>query len=211
MPRKSTHRAASRKRPGRIRFVLVRHGQAGDKPPPTRPEYGAPLTPLGRRQARRVAKRLARERFDHIYASDLSRAHETARAIVAFHEDTPLTVDGDIREVGGEHIIRRPGRRSEEVRRRTRRERQRVERFWRRALRRHRDGERVLIVAHGNLIRLLVPLMAGADPKRAMRLETHNASVTEVLAFKGGPAPWGGKAMVLLANCTKHLRPTQVT
>lgn len=40
-----------------------------------------PLSGLGERQAQLVAERLQNERFTHIFSSDLSRAHETAKAI----------------------------------------------------------------------------------------------------------------------------------
>lgn len=41
-----------------------------------------PLTELGRRQAKLLGKRLARERFDHIYVSPLLRARQTAEPIL---------------------------------------------------------------------------------------------------------------------------------
>jgi broad specificity phosphatase PhoE len=42
-----------------------------------------PLSPLGCEQARALAERLADEPFDALYASDLERAHATARALGA--------------------------------------------------------------------------------------------------------------------------------
>ncbi|MQC83254.1 MAG: histidine phosphatase family protein [Chloroflexi bacterium] len=65
-------------------LVFIRHGQA------VRNATGViggwrdyPLTDLGRDQARRAAVRLAATRVDTIYASNLSRASETARIIAA--------------------------------------------------------------------------------------------------------------------------------
>ncbi len=67
-------------------LILVRHGQAesnalgvigGSR------DY--PLTDLGRDQARAAARRLAGTRIDAIYASDLSRAAETASLIAEPH------------------------------------------------------------------------------------------------------------------------------
>ena len=59
-------------------LYLVRHGQyhtAEDSP-----KYGQ-LTPLGRRQAQRVGKRLASVEFDVLHHSDMARAVETAALI----------------------------------------------------------------------------------------------------------------------------------
>ncbi|MFC1526985.1 histidine phosphatase family protein, partial [Candidatus Latescibacterota bacterium] len=70
-----------------LKILLVRHGQQGGDE--RQGELGPPLTALGNEQAARVADRLARERFAHIYASDLSRAHHTALAICRYHADTP--------------------------------------------------------------------------------------------------------------------------
>ncbi len=49
-----------------------------------------PLNPRGRRQAALLAARLTAERIDAIYASDLRRAWETARAIAAPNLDARL-------------------------------------------------------------------------------------------------------------------------
>ncbi len=186
-----------------MRVVLVRHGQAAGEPRPG--ELQAPLTPLGVRQAARVARRLADEKFDHIYFSDLSRAYHTAQAIRRYHRRTPYTVSRDIREVAGHHNHRGPTPRRKGVQERLRRDRKAVGRFARRLLRRHRPGERVLVVAHGNLIRFLISTLAEVNPKRSIFVETSNTSVT-VLHLREGRL-----RSVELANCVKHLLPRQVT
>ena len=63
-----------------LTMVFVRHGEADAHN--VDQNLGAPLTRLGRRQAARVGKRLADEKFDHIYTSNLSRAYDTAAAIL---------------------------------------------------------------------------------------------------------------------------------
>ena len=63
-------------------LILVRHGEAVSKATGViggSSDY--PLTDLGRDQARAAAARLAQTPLDAIYASDLSRAAETARLI----------------------------------------------------------------------------------------------------------------------------------
>ena len=181
---------------GFIRLVLVRHGECGGEP--RQPELGPPLTPLGRRQAARVAKRLAEEEFDHIYSSDLARAYETAQAIRACHAGTPYVASKDLREVGDHFDVSDP---TPELLR----QRQAVARFARRLMRRHRYGQSILIVAHERLIQLLVTLLAGLSPERTILLSCFNTSVTLLrVRRKGSP-------VLDAANCVTHLLPGQVT
>lgn len=56
------------------------------------------LNELGRGQARDLAERLGHEPIAAVYASDLSRARETAE-IVAAERGLPVTVDGRLREI----------------------------------------------------------------------------------------------------------------
>jgi broad specificity phosphatase PhoE len=62
-------------------------------------QFDSPLTDLGRDQARALARRLVREGWSisAIYASDLSRAAETAE-ILATGLDAPLALDERLRE-----------------------------------------------------------------------------------------------------------------
>jgi broad specificity phosphatase PhoE len=63
-----------------MRLWLVRHGEtawARERRHTGRTDV--PLSPAGEDQARRLGVRLARERFDRVFTSPLSRASETAR------------------------------------------------------------------------------------------------------------------------------------
>merc|ERR1712107_739148 len=76
-------------------IVVVRHGQATHNletfqrkdlvltDEPDTPIMNSPLTDVGQAQARLVAARLAETKFDLGFASDLVRAWDTAKAIVA--------------------------------------------------------------------------------------------------------------------------------
>lgn len=59
-----------------------------------------PLSDVGLEQARLVAQRLQKESFTHMISSDLSRAKETAEAIVRTNtaSSCPLNFDERIRE-----------------------------------------------------------------------------------------------------------------
>ena len=64
------------------RLVFIRHGQTlWNMDGRVMGQLDSPLSPLGERQARAVAERLAREPFDFLYSSDLGRAVQTARFI----------------------------------------------------------------------------------------------------------------------------------
>ena len=84
-----------------MEIVLVRHGQQ-DVPSAPNARIGdtvdAPLSDLGREQARLVGERFARESVDAVYSSGLSRAFDTGAAIGSHHGLQPVVVD-DLREV----------------------------------------------------------------------------------------------------------------
>jgi alpha-ribazole phosphatase len=78
-----------------LRLLLVRHGETDwNATGRYQGQSDIPLNATGQRQARAVARRLATERLDGIYASDLLRAWATAEAIAEPHD---LTVKPDAR------------------------------------------------------------------------------------------------------------------
>ena len=186
-----------------FKIVLVRHGQAGGEERPG--ELGAPLTSLGEKQAARVAKRLGKEHFTHIYTSDLSRAYYTGRAIRHFHPGTPFTVTASLREIG--RFMVKPGRApgGKAVQEDIRKRRAEIKEFAREILSEHTWDDQILIVAHGNLIRFLVSTLAGVNPKTAVLFEISNTSVNEVIIQNGS------FLYLYRTNDVHHLLPQQIT
>jgi broad specificity phosphatase PhoE len=83
-----------------MKLLLIRHGQSiANAEGRLQGQFDSPLTDLGREQARALARRLLREGWavSALYASDLSRAAETAE-ILATRLDATVTLDERLRE-----------------------------------------------------------------------------------------------------------------
>ncbi len=83
-----------------MKLLLIRHGQSiANAEGRLQGQFDSPLTDLGREQARALARRLLREGWavSALYASDLSRAAETAE-ILATTLDAPVILDKRLRE-----------------------------------------------------------------------------------------------------------------
>lgn len=82
-----------------MRLTIVRHAHSeGNELGLIQGGADFPLSKLGRAQASALAERLRSERFDAIYASDLTRARETAEAICAAHPNVRIAYDPRLRE-----------------------------------------------------------------------------------------------------------------
>ena len=81
-----------------LHIYFVRHGQTDwNQLRRFQGQQDVPLNELGRRQAEAIAGRLKGARFDALYASDLSRAGQTAE-IVNEHHGLPMARDVQLRE-----------------------------------------------------------------------------------------------------------------
>ncbi len=194
--------AATASNAARIRLYLVRHGE----PDSTDGEPDPGLTERGRRQAAALANRLRPIRFDAIYISPLRRALETAEPLLAGRDDAPTKVTADLCEVMKEHALVTVGRASVTTRGHLEAERDAMLRFINRVRHAHDAGQHVLIVAHGNLIRALIPLFGGRDPARSVLMEVHHASLSRLELWPGS-----GRAVLTLGNGTRHLTDADVT
>lgn len=82
-------------------FILIRHGETDwNRELRFQGQCDVPLNDIGRRQAQRLAERLAREPAHALISSDLQRACETAMPIGAQRADGPLApeLDAALRE-----------------------------------------------------------------------------------------------------------------
>lgn len=196
--------------------MLVRHGD-------TRLNSGerfwgqtdVELSDAGIEQAQRLRERLAGEKIDAIYSSDLKRAVHTAGVIAAARE-VKITTCAELRETNFGRVegltfeeiqqrypeltaswlswslsMRFPGGESvEELN-------ARVKRFLPR-LEKHKDGEVVLVVAHSASLRLLICHLLGIELVhwRQFRLDLASLSILDTY-------PQG--AILNLSNDVSHL------
>jgi broad specificity phosphatase PhoE len=134
-------------------LYLVRHGQyRGEDAATGTLEV---LTPLGRRQAVRLGRRLAPIPFDAIWHSDLPRAVETAQILAEQLPGVPRRASKLLREgipTAAAHFSPefRPARAQ------LLQTRQRMDQAFDRFVRASRKPRIELIVAHGNIIRYLI-------------------------------------------------------
>jgi broad specificity phosphatase PhoE len=148
-------------------LLLVRHGETDwNAAGRLQGHTDRPLNDYGRRQAKALAERLSAEHVDAIYASDLSRAKETAE-IVGERLGLAVVVDPDLREkhwgtweglTGDERVT------VEYVGESTEAHRDRVMAAIRRIVERH-PRQRVVVVTHGGSLRRIQAAVNGvADP-----------------------------------------------
>ena len=137
-------------------LLLVRHGETDwNADGRLQGHTDRPLSDFGRRQARQLAEELAEEKLDAIYASDLSRARETAE-IVGVRLGLGVVIDPGLREKDwgtweGLTAVERD--RVEFVGESTQAHQERILGALRRIAERHPRDCRVLVVTHGGSMR----------------------------------------------------------
>ncbi|WP_456476666.1 histidine phosphatase family protein [Oceanithermus sp.] len=198
---------------------LVRHGvTAHNQEGIWQGQRDVPLTPEGREQARRLAERLARLGFvwTTLYASDLSRAEETARILgerlgLAVRRDRRLreVCVGDLAGLTRDQVQARFGDYVERSRRDPWNARfpggetlaELYERVW--AFLSELGDGRHLVVSHGGAIRAAVLGVLEAESAVPWRIRLENTSITR-LHFPEGTR---GGGYVHAVGDAAHLEP----
>lgn len=185
---------------------MVRHGETVENANRIcQGHNGGHLSETGIEQARKLAFRLKDRKIDAVYASDLKRAADTAREIMAYHPELETRFDQRIRErcfgemqgkpmpadfdwdnlpSGVETIEEMCARTGE---------------FLEEVIARHSGEKTVLVVCHGGVKRSILTVFHGLTRKEYPDWDPiKNASVTE-LEIDGS-----GRKLALF-NCVKHL------
>jgi broad specificity phosphatase PhoE len=166
-------------------ILLVRHGETDwNAEGRIQGQTNSSLNERGREQARALAEQLAGEQIDAVYASDLDRARETAE-ILALRLDLPVVLDPALRERNfgsweGKTVAEleeqspgawarwREGNEGEGDVEDHLALAERVRDAIRRLAAAH-PGERILVVAHGGVIRVILTDAAGLSYPEARR------------------------------------------
>ena len=200
-----------------LHLMLVRHGESEwNAQGRYQGQTDVPLSALGRRQAERVAERLAGEKIDTVYASDLSGAWETAQTIA---EKSGLNVLSEprLRELKfgvlegltfDEAQAQYPGMIAAwlEDYTQTPEGGEPIEAFHARIvslleeLKQKHDGQVVLLVAHGGPLSEILRVVLGLSRERRWYLEMENTSLSEALIAEDFVS-------LKRLNDTCHLRP----
>lgn len=198
-----------------MRLILVRHGLSeGNERSLIQGHADYPLVDEGHRQATLIAQRLAQERIDHIYSSDLTRAKQTAEPIIRRHPKARVSYEPRLRERhygafenrskpdviarGAAQIgtwIAPPG--GEHIHAFTERVTNMLDRLYA-----QHQGETVLVVSHSGVLTRFLLTLAGASDDEYASYRPHNASVS-IIEFDTEK-----NHAVHLQNCTNHLRDT---
>jgi broad specificity phosphatase PhoE len=183
-------------------LYLVRHGHYHTEK--GTPNHGR-LTALGRRQAKRVGKRLAALDLHVMHHSDMLRAVETAQIIASeLGMAIPIRSSQLLRE--GVPTVPCPWL-PNLTRAEARQDRARMDAAYERYFRPPGAGERrELLVAHANIIRYFISRAMGDSVARWARVSLTQGSVT-VMAV--GPMP--GRARLIRFNDVGHLTPKMCT
>lgn len=183
-------------------LYLVRHG-AYAVDPKADESPGPGLLPLGIAQARLTGARLAALpfRFDAVVASPMTRAHETARVIVAELPGARLEIDPELAEctppTWRTEITADESAESMAACAAT------LDRvFARRFVPAAGAERRELLVAHGNVIRSLVIRALRVNPKAWLEMSVRHASLTIVRVEADG------RCKVIALGDAGHLPPS---
>jgi len=181
-----------------LHLILVRHGETEwNVQRRYQGQTDVPLSEFGKWQASHVAERLAGQKIDAIYASDLTRAMETASA-VAGRNNLEIWPEPRLRELKFGIL---EGLTLEEAEEQypemisawledfnnTPDSAETIEQFNARVvsllddLKRKHDNQAVLLVGHGGSLSEILRVVLGLSPEKRWYIEMENASLSEVM------------------------------
>jgi len=198
------------------RIFLVRHGETEKNS--SQRYWGRTdvnLGAVGLRQAEQVRDRLAAEKIDYIYSSEMRRAVLTARTIATLH-GPPVVVCPELKEidfgliegldfnevqqqfpeVAAMWIARNPdlcypqGESLYQLDARLARFKERLSH--------HRESDNILVVAHSGVLRTLICQLLGLETRNRWDFRVDLASISIVETFTGA-------AVLSLLNDSSHL------
>lgn len=185
--------------------LVVRHGQTyGNIDGKFYGHSETELTAVGIQQAQALGRKLAARQIDAAYASDLTRAADTARHILAGRTPLPeLRIDDRLREMhyGEWELLDVPAIREKDATlmrdffaarahgapggETIQQVRQRMVAAVRDAVRTH-EGQTILVVSHGNAIMALFAELLGVPVENTWQFDVRNTSISHLHFRKTG-------------------------
>ncbi len=159
-------------------ITFVRHGQNSFGLDGTPWHAGPHLNAVGKKQADRTGRYLRPFAFDVVLSSDMNRAAETAKAICKYQKKIGVRKIVFCRELAehneivyGYKIKKKVNKDGEWVKAK------RTVKFFKEILKKYK-GQRVLIVAHGNVIRACFGVTIGFPIRYSPEINSFNCSIT---------------------------------
>ena len=196
-----------------MKLYLIRHGETvANTKRVFQGHFDSPLTEEGKQQAKKVALRLKDKKFDFVYSSPLSRALDTAKEIMRFHNNVPFEVDerliecslgdmeGKTRKELGIPETGRPPKYLRDTCEGFDEILLRADKFLHEILLKHKDDV-VVFVSHGILLRAFLGVILGKGPDEYPLMDKLlNTSVTELDIDEDK------NHKIVLHNCVEHLK-----
>ncbi len=169
--------------------TFVRHGKNNFVKDNTPWHPGPKLNKKGIEESELTGKYLKDMTFDMIFSSDMNRARQTAEIINKHQKPQKKNGNFDnivfIRQLA-EHDQTIYGKRPRRGRKKFDQELEKAEKtikFFKRMLKDHK-GEKILVVAHGNVIRACLGFSMGFELRKSPELNLFNCSVSTVIFKK---------------------------
>jgi phosphoserine phosphatase len=192
-----------------MRLIITRHGETEEnKLNIMQGHRPGKLSKEGIEQARKVALRLAKEKIDVIYSSDLARAADTAREIARYHPFASLIFTEEMRErnFGVYEGMSRDDFKIEDFALTLEPEHgetyqmhfDRVDTFLKGVIKKHMN-ETILLVGHGGTNKMLLGSIENATLREIHKKDPQKNTAVSVIEIDGK------RHMIHLLNDTTHL------
>lgn len=180
-----------------MKLILVRHGETiWNKQNRFQGKTDIPMSKIGLRQAKLLAKKLSNKRIGMIYTSKLKRAIKTAEIIKKFHKNAKIIKERNLNEVSWglwEGLTKSEVKKKyPEMSKEREKDRFnfkvpngesqmelkiRIKKILKKIINQTKD-KNLLIVGHRNVNKIILGLLLNWNNKKMMSIDFHNASVT---------------------------------
>lgn len=165
-----------------MKLMVVRHGETIENAKGILMGHRqGTLSPLGKKQAKALGKKLSSLNFDAVYCSDLKRCRDTAKEIIRYHkkvrveysellreknlgvfENMPVAL-ADFASLKGAYLTRKPagGESHNDVKKR-------IREFLRFLKKTHPKESSILVVTHGGVIRAFKHILTRTDMRKIL-------------------------------------------